>query len=71
MFTFTVREPASVTLQVFDLAGRSVATLLREQWLAPGPHQVEFRHDGLPSGLYLGRLRIGPEIFSRKMFVRD
>lgn len=37
---FTTTRTGSATLRVFDVAGRLVATLLRESFLAPGEHRV-------------------------------
>jgi VCBS repeat protein/FG-GAP repeat protein len=37
---FTTTRPGSATLRMFDVAGRLVATLLRESSLAPGEHRV-------------------------------
>ena len=51
-----------MTLEVFDLAGRLVATPIRDEPLASGPHQVEFARVGLPSGLYLSRLKTGRDV---------
>ena len=67
--SFSLPAAASVTLEVFDVSGRVVATLLSRANLAAGPHQVEFRRPALPSGLYLSRLQAGPEVVTRKMLV--
>jgi len=58
-----------VTLEVFDMAGRLVATLLRDERTPAGFHQVEFRRPGLPNGLYLSRLQAGRDVLARKMLV--
>ncbi len=62
---------ASVRLDVLDLRGRVVRTLVTGSRVS-GPHQVEF--DGLngagrslPSGSYLARLRVGSTEISRVM----
>jgi hypothetical protein len=67
--TFALRSDGRVTLEVFDLAGRLVATLMRDERATVGLHQVEFRHPGLPSGLYLSRLRVDRDLLTRKMLV--
>ena len=55
--TITYRIPVRglVRLEVFDLLGRRVATLLNETQEA-GRHSVSFRPEGLASGAYIYRL---------------
>jgi len=52
---FQLGAAGPVTLRVFDVAGREVATLERGQ-LAAGPHAYLFREDGRASGIYFYRL---------------
>ncbi|HEY3217027.1 MAG TPA: hypothetical protein VGK93_11105 [Candidatus Eisenbacteria bacterium] len=57
---FTLALPSAVTLQVYDLVGRRVAS--RDYGLQPaGAGQVPFDAQGLRSGLYTFRLRITAE----------
>jgi hypothetical protein len=57
-----------VTLKVFDVLGREVATLVDEVQEAGYKH-VEFRADGLASGVYLYRLQAGGFNETKKMLV--
>jgi len=54
--------PASghVSLSVFDILGQEVRTLI-DRFEAEGAHSIVFDAAGLPSGVYLYRLRQGPE----------
>jgi streptogramin lyase len=52
---FTLASPQHVSLHVFDVMGRSVATLLDES-LSAGSRTVRFDASGLPSGTYVVRL---------------
>jgi hypothetical protein len=45
-----------VSLSVFDLQGRRVATLV-EGTMTAGTHEVQFEAGNLPSGIYLARLQ--------------
>jgi len=45
------------TLKVYDLLGREVATLVKEEKPA-GNYEVEFNGTELPSGIYLFRLSV-------------
>lgn len=56
--SFSIPSPNHVRLEVFDLLGRKVATLVNA--LKPaGQHSVEFNAGNLPSGLYVYRLQAG------------
>ncbi|MBI1938423.1 MAG: T9SS type A sorting domain-containing protein [Ignavibacteriales bacterium] len=62
-----------VTLKVYDILGREIATLVNEQQ-APGKYSVHFnvamRHGAsLPSGIYFYTLRVGDS--SSPRFYRD
>ena len=71
--SFQVAQPDVVHLEVFDLAGRRVRTLVHEM-RPPGRHDVVWdgKDDGarqLPSNLYLLRLQIGRFEATRKMLL--
>lgn len=57
-----------VSLKVFDLLGREIATLVNDQ-LAAGQHEVTFNATHLASGLYIYRLQAGDHIQTRKMLL--
>jgi len=54
---FRVQGSRLVTLKVYDLLGREVATLVNEN-LPPGSYEVTFDASGLPSGVYFYRLTV-------------
>ena len=61
-------EGSFVSLRVFDLLGREVATLVDGE-MEPGNHQVTFDGSRLSSGLYFYRLTAGQVTFTKKMIV--
>jgi hypothetical protein len=65
MITFTVPERALVTVRVFDILGREVATLLNTS-LNPGDYEVPWNASGLTSGVYLLRVESGKYAATRK-----
>ncbi len=64
---FSLAAPGRVRLEVFDLAGRVVATPVPDQVRAPGVHEVAFTATHLPAGVYLARLRAGGVVFTRRI----
>ncbi|MYJ56375.1 MAG: T9SS type A sorting domain-containing protein, partial [Rhodothermaceae bacterium] len=58
--------PGSVTLDVIDLTGRRIETLV-DRMQPPGQYSVQFDAAGLPSGTYLYQLRVGTQVASRRM----
>ncbi len=59
---------AHVSLRVYDLLGRIVATLA-DEIVNPGSHEVLFDASSLPSGVYLYRLSADGQLSTRKMVV--
>jgi len=53
---FRLSAPAVVTLEVYNLTGRKVATLLREEPFEAGRHTASWDCQQVSSGLYLVRL---------------
>lgn len=64
--SFTLPLKLFVSLKVFDLMGREVASLISEE-LSAGHHSRQWNASGLPSGLYFCRLQAGVFIDSRKL----
>ena len=63
---FAVPEASEVTIAVYDLLGREVAVLVEGE-MAAGRHEVQFRANGLPSGMYLVRMQAGSFSQVRRM----
>ena len=55
---FTVAQPSHVVLDVYDVAGRRVATLIDGTY-PPGYYETPFDARGLASGVYLYRIMMG------------
>jgi hypothetical protein len=56
----------ATSLEVIDLLGRTVATLVDRE-MEPGVHTVRFNGTGVASGVYLYRLKAGDFVQTRKM----
>lgn len=66
---YTVPERMSVTLEIYDIMGRRVQTLVREDQPA-GVHRVQWpsaRSRPLPAGTYFYRLQMGTQSTLRKI----
>ena len=64
--SYSLPFASQVSLQVFNLSGRSVVTLVDGN-LQPGFRSVSLNADGLPSGLYFIRLETSCEVFTQKV----
>ena len=66
--SFELPQSAFVSLEVYDIMGRKVQTLVNET-LNPRsrPYEYTFNATGLSSGIYIYRLKIGNEVVTKKM----
>ena len=58
VLSYQLPVASQVALQVYDLAGRLVTTLVNG-WREAGSHDATFDASGLPSGIYLYHLQAG------------
>jgi hypothetical protein len=66
--SWQIPEANNVTLKIFDILGREVATLVDES-LIVGRYDTEFEASSLPSGVYIYRLQAGEYVESKKMLL--
>jgi serine protease AprX len=65
-FSYELTEAGTVSLEVFDMMGRKVKTVVNEQEAA-GWHEHSFDGTALPAGTYLFKLRAGAKNHSGRM----
>ncbi|MDD3557075.1 MAG: T9SS type A sorting domain-containing protein [Melioribacteraceae bacterium] len=65
---FQVPQNESVSLKVFDVLGREVATLLNDN-LSAGSYEVNFDASNLAAGMYVYRLQAGDFVSAKKMML--
>jgi hypothetical protein len=65
---YNVGSRASIELKVFDVLGREVATLVKDD-APPGEHTVTWDATGMPGGVYYYRLVAGTSLVTRAMVV--
>lgn len=66
--SFIIQESGLVTLEVFDIWGRSVA-LLANKVFNSGNHSINFNAANLSSGAYYYRLKSGGEVSTKRMML--
>ncbi len=64
--SFQIPKPGRVTLRVYDILGREMATLIDHN-LQAGNYSVNFGSTKLASGVYFYSLRLNGEIITKKM----
>jgi hypothetical protein len=68
-YELRIRNESAVTLGIFDLLGREVATLVNER-LLPGTYRIHWDSGDHPSGIYFYRLRAGDYSEVKKMIIQ-
>jgi hypothetical protein len=66
VINYSVPKPCHVTMKVFDILGREIATLINEEEI-PGNFKVEFNADHLSGGIYFYQMKTDGLIFTKKM----
>ena len=67
---FQLTRPANVNLQVYDLSGRLVKQLLREEAYPPGRFQLDAQLLGLAKGTYVVEIEANGVTDSQKLIMR-
>jgi hypothetical protein len=65
---FTLNRDAPVQLELFNVKGQRIATILNGRFSA-GPHQRQLDTETLTPGIYFYRLTSGPVTFARRLLV--
>ena len=55
----------NVTLKVYDILGREVATLLNNEEIEGGEHEIEFNAEKFSSGVYFYRINVNNGEFTQ------
>ena len=68
MISYAIPAGGRVSLKVYDVLGKEVATLF-DGVRPPGSYTVRFDGTGLSSGVYLYRLQSGGMVVTRKLVI--
>jgi len=66
--SYTIPELGLVELNVYDVLGREVATLVNKEQ-STGSYDVQFNANSLTSGIYFYQLKVGSFVESKKMIL--
>ena len=65
---FVLPRASYISLEVYDSIGRSIRKLL-ENYMNVGKHEITFDGTGMSSGVYYYQLRVGKNIYTKKMLL--
>jgi hypothetical protein len=65
-FEFALPKASFVSLKVYDMLAREVATVVSQDYAA-GVHKVRWNASSLPSGMYIYRVRAGEFVAQKKL----
>lgn len=66
---FALPQASNVTLTVYDMLGRKVATLIDGEQLSAANHSIKFDASAIASGMYIYRIEAGSFVSTRKMML--
>jgi len=71
--SFKMKEQANVQLDVMDLYGRKITTILNNELLSHGKHTYQFKATDfdLSPGIYFFHLRVGNQVKTRKIVLAN
>ena len=65
--SYSLSEAQTVNLEVFNIQGQKVATLLSDERISAGSHRVTFDASSLSSGVYIYQLKTGTQTLTKQM----
>ena len=68
VISYQLPANSPVTLKIFDVLGREIATLVNKQQ-QPGNYKINFNANNLASGIYFYMLKAGNFIQTKKMIL--
>ncbi|MBN2001076.1 T9SS type A sorting domain-containing protein, partial [candidate division KSB1 bacterium] len=66
---FSLSKKEAITLEIFDILGKKVATLLTNESKNPGRHLVNFDAVDLSTGVYFYKMQAGNMVEMKKMIL--
>ena len=69
MINFVIPQKSSVTLSIYDMSGKLVSQLIKNETKTEGSYTYEFDGNNLSSGMYVYKLSAGKYTETRKMIL--
>ena len=66
--SYSIKEESLVTLKIYDILGKEIATLVNENKVA-GNYEIKFNASDLPSGMYIYKIQSGSFTDAKKMLL--
>lgn len=66
--SYSIKEESLVTLKIYDILGKEIATLVNEN-KAAGNYEIIFNASDLPSGMYIYKIQSGSFTDAKKMLL--
>jgi hypothetical protein len=66
MINYSLPKSGLVTIKVYDILGKEIATLINEEKSA-GNYSVQFNGNSLSSGIYFYRMQAGSFVQTKKL----
>jgi hypothetical protein len=66
-FNFSLPEGANVSIIIYDITGREVDLIAKNQFMTPGTYNVQYTPDKLSSGVYFYRITANDFVETKKM----
>ncbi|NTW48795.1 MAG: S8 family serine peptidase, partial [Chlorobiales bacterium] len=67
---FDIEARSILTMEVFNLLGQCVSTVMQNKSVEAGNHSVKFNAQSLPSGMYFCRMQVWPQTGLPKFFTK-
>lgn len=66
---YNVRENSDVSIKIYDMLGKEIKTLLKNEFRTAGRYVSAFNSGNLPSGVYIYQLQLNDNFYSHKMIL--
>ena len=68
---YYLNSPQKISINIYDIQGKMVETLISDQYSIAGNHKITFNVDQIASGLYNVQLRTTQTTYTKSFVVLD
>ncbi len=66
---YSLPVESNVTLKIYNILGQEVVSLIDNELISAGNHEVTFKANGLPTGIYIYSIRANDFVQTKKMLL--